>query len=69
VAPAGTPAEITARLNADFVELLKLPDVRTRMADMGAEPVGSTTAQFGEFIRSEIAKYRKIVKETGISIN
>jgi tripartite-type tricarboxylate transporter receptor subunit TctC len=69
VAPAGTPAEITARLNADFVELLKLPDVRTRMADMGAEPVGSTTAQFGEFIRSEIAKYRKIVKETGITIN
>ena len=69
VAPAGTPAEITARLNADLVELLKLPDVRTRMADMGAEPVGSTAAQFGEFIRSEIAKYRKIVKETGITIN
>jgi tripartite-type tricarboxylate transporter receptor subunit TctC len=69
VAPAGTPADITARLNADFVELLKMPDVRTRMADMGAEPVGSSAAQFGEFIRSEIAKYRRIVKETGITIN
>jgi tripartite-type tricarboxylate transporter receptor subunit TctC len=69
VVPAGTPAEITAKLNADFVELLKLPDIRTRMSDAGAEPVGSTPAQFGEFIRSEIAKYRKIVKETRITIN
>jgi tripartite-type tricarboxylate transporter receptor subunit TctC len=69
VAPAGTPADIAARLNADFVETVKLPDVRTRMAEMGAEPVGSTSAQFGEMIRSEIAKYRRIVKETGITIN
>jgi tripartite-type tricarboxylate transporter receptor subunit TctC len=69
VVPAGTPAEITAKLNADFVELLKLPDIRTRMGDAGAEPVGNTSAQFGEFIRSEIAKYRRIVKETRITIN
>jgi tripartite-type tricarboxylate transporter receptor subunit TctC len=67
--PAGTPAEITARLQADFVELLGMPDVRTRMADLGAEPVGNTAAQFSEFIRSEIAKYRKIVKATGITID
>ena len=67
--PAGTPADITARLQADFVELLRLPDVRTRMADLGAEPVGNTAAQFSEFIRSEIAKYRKIVAATGITIN
>jgi len=69
VVPAGTPADITARLNADFVELVKLPDIRTRMADLGAEPVGSTAAQFGEFIRSEITKYRKIVKDTRITVN
>jgi len=67
--PAGTSAEITARLQADFVELLGLPDVRTRMADLGAEPVGNTAAQFSEFIRSEIAKYRKIVAATRITIN
>lgn len=69
VVPAGTPADITGKLHADFVELLTLPDIKTRMADLGAEPVGSTPAQFGEFIRSEIAKYRKIVKETRITIN
>jgi len=69
VVPAGTPADITGKLHADFVELLTLPDIKTRMADLGAEPVGNTPAQFGEFIRSEIAKYRKIVKETRITIN
>ena len=69
VVPAGTPAEITAKLHADFIELLNLPDIKARMADLGAEPVGSTPAQFGELIRSEITKYRKIVKETRITIN
>src|SRR6185436_7540284 len=56
VVPAGTPADITAKLHADFVEVIGLPDIRTRMADLGAAPVGSTAAQFSEFIRSEIAK-------------
>jgi len=69
VVPAGTPADITAKLHADFVEVIGLPDIRTRMADLGAAPVGSTAAQFSEFIRSEIAKYRKIVQETRITIN
>lgn len=39
------------------------------MADLGAEPVGSTGAQFGELIRSEIVKYRTIVKATKLTIN
>ena len=69
VVPAGTPGEITARLHAEIVELLKLPDIRARMMDFGAEPVGSTPAQFSELIRSEIAKYQKIVKATKITLN
>ena len=68
VVPAGTPAEVMGKLQADFVEMVHLPDIKARMADLGAEPVGSTAAQFGEFIRSEIAKYRKIVRETSITI-
>lgn len=67
--PAGTPGPIIAKLNTDFVALTKLPDIRARMAELGAEPIGSTAAQFGETIRSDIAKYRKIVKEAKISIN
>ena len=69
VVPAGTPGEITAKLHTDLVELLKLPDIKARMADLGAEPVGSTGAQFGELIRAEIVKYRAIVKATKITIN
>jgi tripartite-type tricarboxylate transporter receptor subunit TctC len=69
VVPAGTPLEITARLNGELLEVLKLPDTRQRMIDAGAEPVGSTPAQFGEFIRSEITKYRKIVKDTSTTVN
>lgn len=68
-APAGLAGEITARLNTDIVDIIRQPDVRSRMADAGAEPVGSSAVQFGELIRSEIAKYRKIVKETGITVN
>ena len=67
--PAGTPGAIIAKLNADFVALTKLPDIRARMAELGAEPIGSTAAQLGETIRSDIAKYRKIVKDAKISIN
>ncbi len=69
VVPAGTSGEITAKLHSDLVELLRLPDMKARMADMGAEPVGSTPAQFGEFIRAEVAKYQKIVKATKVTIN
>lgn len=69
VVPAGTSGEITAKLHSDLVELLRLPDMKARMADMGAEPVGSAPAQFGEFIRAEVAKYQKIVKATKVTIN
>ena len=69
VVPAGTPAEITTKLHSDLIELLRLPDIKSRMADLGAEPVGNTGAQFGQLIRSEIAKYRAIVKATKLAIN
>lgn len=69
VVPAGTPRDIIAKLHAELVEIVKLPDVRARMAEIGAEPVGNSSEQFGRFIRTEIAKYRRIVKETKLTIN
>ena len=69
VVPAGTPGDIATKLHADIVDLLKLSDIRTRMADFGADPVGSTPAQFSDLIRSEITKYQKIVKATKITLN
>jgi tripartite-type tricarboxylate transporter receptor subunit TctC len=67
--PAGTPAAIASRLYAGITEAIALPDIQARMADLGAEPVGSTPAQFGSFIRSEIAKFRKVAKDANVSIN
>jgi len=69
VVPAGTPGDVTTKLHAEIVDLLKLADIRTKMADFGADPVGSTPAQFSELIRSEVAKYQKIVKATKITLN
>ncbi|MBI2289404.1 MAG: tripartite tricarboxylate transporter substrate binding protein [Betaproteobacteria bacterium] len=68
-APAGTPREIVARLNAESLRTLATPDSRKRMAMDAAEPIGGTPEQFGDYIRSEIVKYAKIVKESGAKID
>lgn len=66
VAPAGTPAPIIRRLHDEVVKVLALPDVRETLARAGAEPVGSTPEQFGEFIRAETLKWGAAVKRAGI---
>jgi tripartite-type tricarboxylate transporter receptor subunit TctC len=68
LAPAGTPREIVAKLNAEIVRVLNLPEVRERLLGLGAEPVGNTPEQFGEYIRVEIAKWGKVVKQTGMAV-
>jgi tripartite-type tricarboxylate transporter receptor subunit TctC len=64
-APAGTPRAIVDKLNREVVRILQLPDVRQRFATLGAEPVGDTPAQFGAFVESEIAKWSKVVADSG----
>jgi tripartite-type tricarboxylate transporter receptor subunit TctC len=66
VAPAGTPAPIVRRMHDEIVKVLAMPDVRDTLAKAGAEPVGSTPEQFGEFIRSETQKWGAAVKRAGI---
>jgi tripartite-type tricarboxylate transporter receptor subunit TctC len=66
LAPAGTPAPIVARLNRDIVRVLRLPEVRERLAADGSEPVGSTSEDFGAHIKSEIAKWRKVIAEADV---
>lgn len=67
--PARTPRDVIAKLHAAVVDAVKTPSVKARMAELGAEPVAGTPEQFGEFIRTEIAKYRKVTKETNISVD
>lgn len=61
VVPAGTPAVAINRLNAEINKALQLPDVQQRLAGLGADPLGGSAAEFGTYIKSEIAKYTKVV--------
>jgi tripartite-type tricarboxylate transporter receptor subunit TctC len=63
--PAGTPPAIVERLHAEFTEALAAPDIREKMLDLGAEPVGSTPADFAAYIRSESGKYARLIKASG----
>jgi tripartite-type tricarboxylate transporter receptor subunit TctC len=68
LAPAGTPNEIIARINRDTVEGLSLPDVKERLSALGFEPTASTPGEFGARIKSEIAKWDKVVRAANIRI-
>lgn len=68
VAPAGTPATIVDRLNKEIAAIMKRPDVRKQLANQGAEAVTSTPAEFSAFIQSEIVRWGKVVKDSGIRI-
>jgi len=65
MAPAGTPPDVVARLNAAFVAALQSPEVKARFADLMAEPAPSTPAQFSQLIQRELARYEKVVKASG----
>ncbi len=69
VAPAGTPADIIARLNQAFVAALQSDETRLRFANLLAEPVPSTPAQFGSFMQAELAKYQQLVKASGAQVD
>ena len=65
-APAGTPAEAVARIQREVVAGLKSPDVLERFAAVGAEPVGSTPAEFVERIRSDAASWAEVIRTANI---
>jgi tripartite-type tricarboxylate transporter receptor subunit TctC len=67
--PAGSPKPIVDKLNADTVKALADPDVKKRFADLGVEAVSSTPAEFAAFIKDEMAKYAKLIKEANIRVN
>ena len=66
--PAKTPAEIVKRLNAEVMKALNSPDVKTKLAVQGAEPLGSTPEEYGQYIQSEITRWGQVVKLTGASL-
>jgi tripartite-type tricarboxylate transporter receptor subunit TctC len=66
LAPAKTPRAIVARLNMEIVRILETKDIRERFMSLGAEPVGGTPEKFGAFISSEIDKWARVVKTSGM---
>ncbi|HZF19892.1 MAG TPA: tripartite tricarboxylate transporter substrate binding protein [Burkholderiales bacterium] len=65
-APAGTPRDIAAKLTAEVVRIVGLPDIREKLAGMGVEPLGNSSEETAEWIRREIARYGPVVKAAGI---
>ncbi len=65
VVPAKTPRAIIDQLNAVVTKILAMPDVRTTLQNQGLDPAGGTPEQFGAYIRSERAKWAKVIKESG----
>ncbi len=68
VAPPQTPAAIAREINAAAVEALRAPDVRQKLLALGAEPVGGTTAETAAFIKDEVERWNKVIKEAGVTL-
>ena len=64
--PANTPREIITRLNGELAKILRLPDVRERLASQGAEPVGNTPEEYAASIKIDLARWAKVVAAAGI---
>jgi tripartite-type tricarboxylate transporter receptor subunit TctC len=68
-APAATPREIIARLNAEINRSMRQPDVMQRLAGDGVEAVNMTPAEFGVYLHSEIVKWGRLAKQTGTTLD
>ncbi|HLF38466.1 MAG TPA: tripartite tricarboxylate transporter substrate binding protein [Burkholderiales bacterium] len=67
-APAGTPPEIIARLNAELAKVLRMPDIQERLFQMGAEPAPGTPQELDDYVRREIVKWEKVVRVMNIKV-
>jgi len=66
--PAGTPPAVVQKLNEAMNRVLQMPDVRERLEALTFEPIGGTPQQFADYVRSEVAKWAAVVKETGAKL-
>jgi len=69
LAPAGTPKDVVARLNAEFNKALQQAELRKKLGDEGADPAGGTPEQFASLIKDDITRWGKVVKESGVKVD
>jgi len=67
--PAKTSPEIVKRLNAEILKVLASSDVRAKLALQGAEPLGSTPTEYGAYIKSEVDRWIRVVKQSGVTLD
>ena len=65
-APAKTPREVILKINADVLKIVNSPELKERLKAEGSDPVGSSPEQFAAFLRSEVAKWAKVIKIAGV---
>ena len=67
-APAGIKPEIVERLNSEFTKMMKLPEVKSKLAQVELEPTTNSPAEFAKFVRAEHDKWARVIKEAGIQV-
>jgi tripartite-type tricarboxylate transporter receptor subunit TctC len=68
-APAGTPPDIVRRLNTEIVRILALPDVKEKLAGLGAELVGNSPEEFAVLVKAEVVKWADVVRKSGAKVD
>lgn len=66
--PANTPKAVVQKLNAEIVKALQSAEVKEKLAQQGAEPLGSTSEEYGSYIKKELARWAAVVKATGVTL-
>jgi len=68
LAPSNTPAAVVEQISSEIARAMAMPAIRERAVQDGATPVGNTPAQFDKFVREEIAKWTRIIRDAGIKL-
>jgi tripartite-type tricarboxylate transporter receptor subunit TctC len=68
-APAGTPAPVVAKLNKEVTAVLDMPDVKAKLLPQFIFPASNTPEEFGAFIREDLARWKKVVDDAGLTLN
>jgi tripartite-type tricarboxylate transporter receptor subunit TctC len=69
LAPAGTPKPIVDKLSTELAAAMRRTEIKERFAQFGFEPVGNTPAEFNQFLKNEVAKWAKVIKEANVKID
>jgi tripartite-type tricarboxylate transporter receptor subunit TctC len=69
LAPAGTPRDVITHLNAEWVKIASMPDTMEKMRKVEFEPMSSTPEQFAEFVKTEIVRWGKVIRDANLSID